>query len=76
MRKRRPVERLFLGMAGAYVVFVSPRALADAIMVLRESGFGGFVHLAIALCLILVGFLFLYMAVRGRAPNWPMRSRA
>jgi hypothetical protein len=75
MRKLTKLERAFLGMAAAYVLFVSPSALEDSFMVFRESGAGSVVHLATALGLVLIGFLFLYMAVRGRTPRWRIRSR-
>ena len=74
MRKYTKLERAFLGMAGVYVLFVSPNALADGVMVLRDSGPGASFLLATALCLVLVGSIFLYMAVRGYAPKWRTRS--
>ena len=74
MRTYTKVERTFLGMAGVYVLFVSPNAFADGVMVLRDSGPGASVLLATALCLVLVGSLFLFMAVRGHAPQWRTRS--
>ena len=75
MRQLTKLERSFLGMAGAYVAFVTPSAVEDSFMAFREFGAGSVVHLATALALVVVGFLFLYMAVRGRAPSRRIRSR-
>ena len=72
-RTYRSLERAFLIMAGAYALFVSPNAIADAFSVISDRGAEGIPHVTVALGLVLFGLLFIYLGTKGRASQFLRR---
>jgi len=73
MRIYTTLERAFVSVLGALMLWSAPHWAGDGLSLWRSDASNAVVFLLLATLMVLIASMLIYVGVRGRAPRWTDR---